>query len=102
MADDVAMRWLTAFLDFPADSFDAGVAFWRSVTGYGLSPSRGEDGQFATLLPPSGDAYLRVQRVVSGAGGCHLDLHIDVTVTSLDSAAARAVELGAVVDQARW
>jgi hypothetical protein len=62
------IRWLTVFLDFPADSFDAGVAFWRAVTGYGLSPFRGEAGEFATLLPPSGDAYLRVQRLVEWDG----------------------------------
>jgi len=54
------VRWLTVFLDFPADDFDAGVAFWREVTGCGLSPLRGAEGEFATLLPASGDAYLRV------------------------------------------
>ena len=29
----MTFRWLTLFLDFPAGSFDAGVAFWREVTG---------------------------------------------------------------------
>ena len=29
----VPVRWLTVFLDFPAGSFGAGVAFWREVTG---------------------------------------------------------------------
>jgi hypothetical protein len=29
----VLFRWLPLFLDFPADAFDAGVAFWREVTG---------------------------------------------------------------------
>ena len=65
------------FFVFPAASFDAGTAFWRQVTGYGLSPFRGPDGEFATLLPPAGDAYLRVQRILDGPGGCHLDLHVD-------------------------
>jgi len=37
----VPVRWLTVFLDFPAASFGAGVAFWREVTGSGLSPARG-------------------------------------------------------------
>jgi hypothetical protein len=50
------MPWVTVFLDLPPTSFDRSVAFWRQVTGYGLSPSRGADGEFATLLPPSGDA----------------------------------------------
>ena len=45
------------------------------MTGYALSPSRGEDAEFATLLPPSGDAYLRVQRLGSGRPGVHVDLH---------------------------
>ena len=94
------VRWLTVFLDFPADTFGAGVAFWREVTGSGLSPSRGTDGEFATLLPPSGDAYLRVQRVLEGPGGCHLDLHLDTSVESLATAAGRAQSLGARVRHA--
>lgn len=90
-------RWVTIFLDFPADGFDAGVAFWQEVTGSELSAFRGEDGQFATLLPPYGDPWLRVQRLASGPGGCHLDLHIDISAQSLDGAAAEAVRLGASV-----
>jgi hypothetical protein len=62
----VPVRWLTVFLDFPAGSFGAGVAFWREVTGSGLSPFRGAAGEFATLLPADGDAYLRVQRIADG------------------------------------
>jgi len=67
--------WLTAFLDLTADEYDEAVAFWQGVTGYGLSPSRGADDEFATLLPPEGDAFLRVQRIASGTSGMHLDLH---------------------------
>jgi len=93
----VSIPWLTVFLDFPADRFDRGVGFWRQVTGYGLSPSRGGNGEFATLLPPSGDAYLRVQRVLSGAGGCHLDLHVDTAAESLGDATDRARSAGARV-----
>lgn len=91
------MRWMTIFLDFPALSFDAGVSFWREVTGYGLSAARGADGEFATLLPPTGDAYLRVQRIGDGAAGCHLDLHVDVGAESLSDAAGRAVTAGATI-----
>jgi hypothetical protein len=93
----VRIRWLTIFLDFPADAFEAGIAFWREVTGSGLSSFRGAFGQFATLLPPTGDAYLRVQRVAAGGGGCHLDLHVD---GSLSGAADHAVALGATVKHA--
>ncbi len=99
MLENMAIRWLTVFLDFPRDSFDAGVAFWRAVTGYGLSAPRGVNGEFATLLPPSGDAYLRVQRLASGTGGCHLDLHVDTAAAPLDSVAERAAALGARVRQ---
>jgi hypothetical protein len=93
----MSLRWLTVFLDFPAGSFGAGVAFWREVTGYGLSAARGADGEFATLLPPSGDAYLRVQRIRDGAAGCHLDLHVDTATESLEAAADRARAAGAAI-----
>jgi hypothetical protein len=93
----IPVRWLTVFLDFPAGSFGAGMAFWREVTGSTLSPFRGAAGEFATLLPPSGDPYLRVQRVAGGSGGHHLDLHVDPALASVEQAAERAVALGAKV-----
>jgi hypothetical protein len=93
----IPVRWLTVFLDFPAGSFGAGVAFWAEVTGSGLSPFRGAAGEFATLLPADGDAYLRVQRVADGSGGHHLDLHVDPALASVEQAAERAVALGAKV-----
>jgi hypothetical protein len=71
----VTPTWLTAFLDLTADELDPAVAFWRAVTGYSLSAPRGERSEFATLVPASGDAHLRVQRVASGESGVHLDLH---------------------------
>jgi hypothetical protein len=52
----MSIRWLTIFLDGPGQSFGAGVAFWREVTGSELSPSLGPEGEFAALLPPGGDA----------------------------------------------
>jgi hypothetical protein len=67
--------WLTAFIDLPAIAYDDGVAFWAGVTGYSVSPSRGKRDEFATLVPPEGDAFLRVQRVEEGPGGVHLDVH---------------------------
>ncbi len=94
------IRWLTLFLDFPGDAFDAGVAFWPEVTASALSPFRGAAGEFATLLPPDGDAYLRVQRIADGSGGVHLDLHLDPAAGTLDQAAGRAVTLGATVKHA--
>ncbi|MCW2784344.1 MAG: hypothetical protein JWP74_861 [Marmoricola sp.] len=67
--------WITAFLDVPASRYERTVAFWSAATGSNLSAPRGADGEFATLVPPDGDAYLRVQRVSSGQTRVHLDLH---------------------------
>lgn len=88
----MSIRWLTVFLDFPEPAFDRGVAFWAEITRTRLSPFRGADGEFATLVPEAGDAYLRVQRTRQGGAGCHLDLHVD---EPLVTAADRAVSLGA-------
>ena len=89
-------RWITAFLDLPEDSHDEAVAFWSAVTGCALSPRRGDHGQFATLEPPAGTGYLRVQRLAEGPR-VHLDLHVD----DVGAAAAEAESLGATVVDAR-
>ena len=60
------------FLDLP-DSAPEARDFWVAATGWSLSESRGESGQFATLLPPEGDSWVKVQ-TVPGEGGVHLDL----------------------------
>jgi hypothetical protein len=84
--------WTTAFLDLPPDVFDRGVAFWLAVTDGTLSARRGSDGQFATVVPRDGDAYLRVQRRPAGtAPRTHLDLH----VVDVEAAAGLAESLGA-------
>jgi len=85
--------WLTVFLDFPAAEFEAGVDFWRGSTGYELSPVRGADGEFATLLPPVGDNYLRVQRLGDGPTRLHLDVHVDDPWASAEAAEAAGAEL---------
>lgn len=85
--------WTTLFLDFEADSFDRGVAFWQRVTGYGRSPVRGSAGEFATLVPPEGDAHLKVQRLGSGLTRLHVDHHVD----DMAAAVPVAEELGARV-----
>jgi hypothetical protein len=86
--------WTTAFLEFPADTFEAATAFWQDVTASGLSDFRGERGDFATLLPRDGDPYLKVARMHSGRGGLHLDLHSD----DMPALVAQANELGATGD----
>jgi hypothetical protein len=91
----VAVRWLTAFLDFPAAVFGPGCVFWQAVTASTLSPAGGAAGQLATLLPGRGDAFLRVRRTSGGRPGCRLDVHCD----DVQAMVRRAVELGAgVVD----
>lgn len=85
--------WVTAFLDFAPGDLARGTAFWQAVTGYGLSERRGADGEFASLLPPEGDEYLRVQGLSDGAGRLHLDLHVENPTV----AAEAAIDLGAHV-----
>jgi hypothetical protein len=97
MLGDMPIRWMTLFFDLPASRFDSTVTFWTELTGTTLSAFRGADGEFATLLPADGDAYLRVQRIVDGDGGRHLDLHVDAAQEHLDQVAARATALGATL-----
>lgn len=86
------LRWLTAFLDLPDPVHASGRDFWAAATASTVSPARGEDGEFCTLEPADGDAYLRVQRVGDGVRGVHLDLHAD----DATAFAWRAVSLGAL------
>lgn len=85
--------WTSAFLDFAPDDFEHAVTFWAEVTGCRVSSRRGDDGEFATLVPPDGDDYLRVQELREGPGRLHLDLH----VPDPDAAARETVTLGARV-----
>ncbi|MDX3516881.1 VOC family protein [Streptomyces scabiei] len=88
-----AIRWTYAFVDRPAAAFARACAFWTAVTATGLSESRGDRGEFVTLLPGTGDACVKAQGVVSGDGGAHLDLAVEDVPALVD----RAVRLGAEV-----
>jgi hypothetical protein len=59
-----------------------------------VSAARGAAGEFATLTPLDGDAFLRVQRIGTDQVGVHLDVHAD-DVRELSSL---AVSLGASVE----
>ncbi|MFW0797755.1 VOC family protein [Gordonia sp. CPCC 205515] len=85
------IRWLTAFLDFPAEQFGPEVTFWRAIAGSTVSPPRGAHREFASLEPFNGDPHLRVQRIDDGPGGVHLDLSVD----DPRAAATEAIALGA-------
>jgi hypothetical protein len=76
------IRWVYAFIDRPADVFQAAAGFWTTALKWTISPRRGEHDEFATLVPPEGDAYVKLQAVGAG-GGMHLDLAVpDVRVFS--------------------
>ena len=83
-------EWIQVFLDTPAAAFEEAVAFWSAVTGWPPSARRGEDGQFLTLLPPAGSAYVKLQAVDGPAG-----VHLDLDSTDRPATVARARDLGA-------
>jgi hypothetical protein len=92
-AIDRQPAWLTVFLDFPAGEFDAGTRFWAGATGYPLSSFRGAHDEFATLVPPAGEAYLKLQRLGEGPTRLHLDLHVKDPFADAEAAEAGGAEL---------
>lgn len=84
------ITWLTAFIDQPAETFEAGSRFWEQATESTRSATRGPNGEYATLIPSAGESCLRVQRL-EGSPRIHLDFHID----DLDAAREHAEQLGA-------
>ncbi|NEA63666.1 VOC family protein [Streptomyces sp. SID12488] len=87
------IRWTYAFVDRPVGRLGAAQAFWTAVTDTRLSETRGEQGEFVTLLPGAGDACVKVQGVVSGDGGAHLDFAVE----DVDAFVGSASALGATV-----
>lgn len=87
-----APRWVWAFLDRPRAALGAAADFWCAVTDATLSARRGEQGQWATLLPRVGSAHLKLQGVDECRGG-----HLDLAVPDVDAAVAHAVSVGATV-----
>lgn len=86
--------WVSAFLDSAPEHHQEGVGFWQAATGYAVSAPRGDTGEFATLVPPAGDDFLRVQRLQHGPDRVHLDLHVADPRAAADAAVvAGAVEL---------
>lgn len=66
------------FLDTPADRWEAGVEFWAAVTESRVSEPRGETGQFITLVPSEGSAWLKMQSLPEGPARVHIDLDDDL------------------------
>lgn len=90
----MTIRWTYAFVDRPAARLAGTHAFWTAVTGTRLSGLRGDQQEFVTLVPEDGtDACVKVQGVVSGEGGAHLDFSVEDVPEFVTSAR----ELGADV-----
>lgn len=87
------IRWLTVFIDVPADRLDRAAQFWTAVTASTLSPTRGERQEFATLVPAAGTPILAMQRVGEEQPRLHLDVHVDDVAAATEQAAG----LGATV-----
>ena len=87
---DAAPPWIQVFLDVPVADLEAAVDFWSAVTCWEPSERRGEDGQFLTLLPAAGSAYVKVQAVEGPAG-----VHLDLDSADRPDAVERARRLGA-------
>lgn len=94
------VRWAYAFLDNAPDELDASNAFWQAATSSSLSPVRGPEGQFATLVPERGEAWVKVQRLdgLPPGGRVHVDLCVDGGPAGLDAAVRAATDRGAVVE----
>ena len=105
--------WITARVGIARPQWDAGVRFWSSVTGYRASWLRDEpdgpdepDGLAGlaglvvrdmpgALVPPDGDAYLRVRRQAAGPTRVCLDLHMSDPSAAVDDAMVRGARQAA-------
>ncbi|MDO0936226.1 VOC family protein [Streptomyces sp. DG2A-72] len=96
----MTIRWTYAFVDRPAGLLDRAAAFWTAVTDTRLSQPRGDQGEFATLLPGAADACVKVQGVDSGAGGAHLDFAVDDVRGLVTSALTSGADV--VADHDDW
>ncbi|MCT7353498.1 VOC family protein [Streptomyces sp. 15-116A] len=87
----MTIRWTYAYIDRPAAHRARTTRFWTAVTETRLSASRGDEGEFATLVPDGADPCVKLQAVGSGGGGAHLDLCAE----DVPEFAATALRLGA-------
>ncbi|MFE9439249.1 VOC family protein [Streptomyces sp. NPDC006602] len=97
----MSIRWTYAFIDRPAQGLARAREFWTAVTDTRLSDPRGEQGEFATLVPTAGaDACVKIQGVADGSGGAHLDFAVEDVAEFVKS----AVECGAsmAAEHASW
>ncbi|UFS97031.1 VOC family protein [Nocardia huaxiensis] len=88
----MTVRWIWAFLDRPAAQFEEAARFWTTVTGTRLSPTRGANSEFVTLLPDSGGPSVKMQAVASDPR-----VHLDLDVDDVAGETERAIGLGATL-----
>ncbi|WP_291526143.1 VOC family protein [Branchiibius sp. NY16-3462-2] len=87
----VTPSWIRIFLDVPAPSWDAALAFWPAASGCSSVEILGETGQFARLVPAHGDSWVEIQRIDDARPRVHLDLDS----TDRPAAVRRSLDLGA-------
>lgn len=89
----LAIAWLQAVIDLPADRFAEAGDFWAAITASGRGEVHPDHDEFVHLVPAAGDRHLELQRINDGAARVHLD----ILVADIAASAAAAVEAGAVV-----
>ncbi|MEU6575396.1 VOC family protein [Streptomyces sp. NPDC046805] len=94
----MGIRWTYAFVDRPLGRLDDACTFWTAATGTRRSEPRGERGEFVTLVPDGADPCVKVQGVVSGDGGAHLDFCVDDVEAFTESARERGAGMVAAHD----
>lgn len=94
------IRWTYAFVDRPAARLAEARAFWTAVTGTSPSPARGERREFVTLLPDGADPCVKMQGVLDGPGGAHLDFFVEDVAEFVRT--ARGLGAGRVADHRAW
>ncbi|MCV7420551.1 VOC family protein [Mycobacterium yunnanensis] len=72
--------WVSAFLTFTDDDYDAGLTLWNELTGYSLSVDGG---------------FLSARRLNSGPSGVHLGVH----VPDVGTAVGEVRRLGGSIDE---
>lgn len=83
--------WLQLFLDVPLAEWQRSVDFWSAATAWSALQPRGEEGQFTSLVPETGEGWVQLQ-AIDGAPRIHLDLD----EPDRDATQARSQALGAV------
>ncbi len=69
MTGSDAVRWTWVFLDTPGAAAERSWAFWSRVTGAPVTDRRGDHGEFATLAPVRGQAWVTLQAVLADPVG---------------------------------